>query len=75
MRVYVTGPSCDMEDIRDLVEEGTVKGIGYDSVSITKFVHGGRNGDSYNCTASNGVLSYSNSSMLKGVLWEGKCNT
>ena len=64
----VTGPSGDVEDIMDIVQEGRVVGVGNDSFPTTSFVQGGINGDSYNCTASNGVSSSSSSSLvLKGV--------
>ena len=63
----VTGPSGDVEDTMDIVEEGRLYGTGNDAFSTTSFVQAGRNGDSYNCIASNGVSSSSSSATLRGM--------
>ena len=67
MTMSITGPSGNVEDMMDEEEKGTVEGIGNDSFSTTSLLQGGKNGDSYKCTAFNGVSGFSDNSTLKGA--------
>ena len=62
----VTGPSGDVKYMMDVVEVGTVEGIGNDVFYTLVTVKKGRNDDSYLCTVYNGVSNYFNSSTLRG---------
>ena len=51
----------------DIVEEGTVEGLGNDTFSGRVLVRGGKKGDVYKCIASNEVSKHSSNSLeLKG---------
>ena len=62
LSIDITGPNGAVADVKNF-DLGNVMGMGNDSFSAeVKAVHG-KNGDSYNCRASNGV---SNNTTLKG---------
>ena len=65
----VIGPYGDVEDMTDIVEEGAVDGTGNDSFSTTSYVQQGRNGNLYNCNASNKVSNSSKIAELKGAYY------
>ena len=72
--MYVTGPGGPYSNL-NIQAVGTPQRMGGDSFSATTgIISGGSNGDTYQCTASNGVSTPpTNSVQLRGNLW--KCNT
>ena len=64
----VTGPSGVEHDV---MEVGTAEGIGNDTFSgeIEYYYDRGRDGDNYNCNASNVVSNISQSVALEGILY------
>ena len=67
----VTGPSGVEHDVMNIIEVGTAEGTGNDifSAEIEYYYDGGRDGDSYNCNASNVVSNISQSLALAGILY------
>ena len=66
LTIYITGPNGAVADVKNF-DLGSVRGMVNDSFSAeVKVVHG-KDGDSYNCIASNGVSNSSNITTLKGL--------
>ena len=70
LSMSLTSPS-GIEDLMNIVGLGEVEGIGNDTVSAKALYQGGKNGDIYNCTASNIVSMSSYEIGLKSMLHFG----
>ena len=67
LSMSLTGPS-GIEDLMNIVGLGEVEAIGNDTFSAKALYQGGKNGDIYNCTASNIVSMTSYETRLKSML-------
>ena len=71
LSISITGRSGVAQDVMNIIEVGTAEGIGNDTFSgeIEYYYDGGRDGDNYNCNASNVVSNISQSVALEGILY------
>ena len=63
LTIDITGPNGAVTDVKSV----DVTGMGNDSFSAEVKVFRGKDGDSYNCRASNGVSNSSENTTLKGL--------
>ena len=61
LNMSITGPHGVVSALRNIQAVGTQRWMGNDSYSASGTVAGANDGDTYNCTASNGVSSATDS--------------
>ena len=66
LTIDITGPNGAVTDVKS-VDVANVTGMGNDSFSAEVKVFHGKDGDSYNCRASNGVSNSSDNTTLEGL--------
>ena len=66
VRMWVSGPSGVVEDNMNIVNVGRAVGTGNDTFTSNTTVHDGRNGDTYTCSATNGISNISIKFSLSG---------
>ena len=66
LTIDITGPNGAVTDVKS-VDVANVTGMGNDSFSAEVEVFRGKDGDSYNCRASNGVSNSSENTTLEGL--------
>ena len=70
LNMSITGPHGVVSTLSDIQAVGTQTWMGNDGYSgVTATLAGADDGDTYNCTASNGVSSvHNNSAEIRGIL-------
>ena len=66
LTIDITGPNGAVTIVKS-VDVANVTGMGNDSFSAEVKVFRGKDGDSYNCRASNGVSNSSDNTTLEGL--------
>ena len=66
LNMSITGPHGVVSALSNIQAVGTQKWMGNDSYSASGTVAGANDGDTYNCTASNGVSSATDSVEIRG---------
>ena len=66
LNMSITGPHGVVSALSNIQAVGTQRWIGNDSYSASGTVAGANDGDTYNCTASNGVSSATDSVEIRG---------
>ena len=66
LTIDITGPNGAVTDVKS-VDVANVTGMGNDSYCAEVKVFRGKDGDSYNCRASNGVSNSSDNTTLEGL--------
>ena len=66
LTIDITGPNGAVADLKS-VDVANLTGMGNDSYCAEVKVFHGKDGDSYNCRASNGVSNSSDNTTLEGL--------
>ena len=66
LNMSITGPHGVVSALSNIQAVGTQRWMGNDSYSASGTVAGANDGDTYNCTASNGVSSATDSVEIRG---------
>ena len=66
LTIDITGPNGAVADLKS-VDVANLTGMGNDSYCAEVKVFRGKDGDSYNCRASNGVSNSSDNTTLEGL--------
>ena len=72
LNMSITGPHGVVSALSNIQAVGTQRWMGKDSYSVSGTVAGANDGDTYNCTASNGVSSATDSVEIRGETNTGK---
>ena len=68
LNMSITGPHGVVSALSNIQAVGTQRWMGNDSYSASGSIAGADDGDTYNCTASNGVSSATSNIKLRGLM-------
>ena len=69
LNMSITGPHGVVSTLSNIQAVGTQRWMGNDSYTASGSIAGADDGDTFNCTASNGVSSFNDSIEIRGLLY------